>query len=143
MSQDQSPNSAQHGNIAINVTPQDGQFLCALKSEFMGHSLPSRGYRGQSVHHAIAIALEHLASDFRREAAANQKIDFDAVDRTPSGKVLEKRYHVILHYECVTKDESKFEAAHNVRLGNQVVENAEITVIQIDDGLPIDTRRKR
>jgi hypothetical protein len=43
---------------------------------------------------------------------------------------------VILHYERLVEDESKFDAAHNTLLGNTVVENAELTIIQVDPDLP-------
>jgi hypothetical protein len=90
---------------------------------------------GQSQEHAIAIALEQLAADYRQKAEAQQPGDWLAVERSESGTLIDKHYHVILHYECIAEDESKFEAAHNVRLGNTVVENAEITVIEIDGDL--------
>lgn len=51
--------------------------------------------------------------------------------------IQEKRFHVILHYERVTEDESKFEALLNTQLGNTVIENAEITIIELDPTLPI------
>ena len=54
-----------------------------------------------------------------------------------SGEPIEKRYHVILHYERIAKDESKFEAMHNTMLGNTVVENAKISIIEIDPDIEI------
>ena len=54
-----------------------------------------------------------------------------------SGEPIEKRYHVILHYERIAKDESKFEAMHNTMLGNTVVENAKISIIEIEPDIEI------
>jgi phosphoribosylformylglycinamidine (FGAM) synthase PurS component len=45
-----------------------------------------------------------------------------------------------LHYERIAKDESKFEAMHNTMLGNTVVENAKISVIEIEPDIEIETR---
>jgi hypothetical protein len=45
---------------------------------------------------------------------------------------------VILHYERIAEEESKFEAIHNTIMGNTVVENAKITVVEIDANLPIE-----
>jgi len=68
------------------------------------------------------------------------------VDRSTSGKGIDKRFHVILHYERVAEEESKFEALENTLMGNTVVENAEISIIQVDPDLPIEPleiRRKQ
>ncbi|MBE9096907.1 hypothetical protein IQ252_24100 [Tychonema sp. LEGE 07203] len=54
-----------------------------------------------------------------------------------SGEPIEKRYHVILHYERIAKDESKFEAMHNTMMGNTVVENAKISIIEIAPDIEI------
>ncbi|MDJ0677874.1 MAG: hypothetical protein QNJ36_21240, partial [Calothrix sp. MO_167.B42] len=54
-----------------------------------------------------------------------------------SGEPIEKRYHVILHYERIIKAESKFEALQDTLLGNTVVENATVTLIEIDVNLPV------
>ena len=70
------------------------------------------------------------------EAEAEQRLDWEAVDRSASGKAIDKRFHVILHYERVAEEESKFEAMTNTLLGNTVVENAEVTIIQVDPGFP-------
>ena len=67
---------------------------------------------------SVRRAEENLARTFRMEAEAEQNIDWDAVDRSPSGKVDEKRFHVILHYERVAEEESKFEAMVNTQMGN-------------------------
>jgi phosphoribosylformylglycinamidine (FGAM) synthase PurS component len=77
------------------------------------------------------------------EAEAEQNIDWEAVDRSPSGKVNEKRFHVILHYEHVTEDESKFDAMQNTLLGNTVIENAEVSIIQVAPDLPIEPLERR
>ncbi|WP_221643802.1 hypothetical protein [Nostoc sp. UCD121] len=54
-----------------------------------------------------------------------------------SGEAIQKHYHVILHYERVGKAESKFEAMQDTLMGNTVVENAKVTLIEIDTNLPV------
>ncbi|WP_224095707.1 hypothetical protein [Nostoc sp. MS1] len=44
---------------------------------------------------------------------------------------------VILHYERIRKAESKFDALQDTLLGNAVVENAKVNLIEIDNDLPI------
>lgn len=97
-------------------------------------------FYGQTKEHAIAIALENLASRYRQQAEESQNIDSLAVEISDSGEPIEKRYHVILHYERIAKDESKFEAMHNTMLGNTVVENAKISIIEIDPDIEIEAR---
>ena len=127
------------GNIAITVIPQaTDRFICEVTLSLEGRTGPTRTFHGQNPKHVIAIALENLARGFRMEAEAEQNIDWDAVDRSPSGQVNEKRFHVILHYERVAGEESKFEAMVNTQTGNTVVENAEISIIQVDPDLPIE-----
>ena len=126
--------------IALSVEDQnDGQSLCQMTIASGEQSEEPRRFHGQNPDHAIAVALEDLAARYR-EAAATQGIDYMAVERSPSGEAIEKRYHVILHYERVAEDESKFEAMHNTIMGNTVVENATIEVIEIDRSLPLDPR---
>ncbi|MEA5579379.1 hypothetical protein [Anabaena sp. UHCC 0451] len=93
---------------------------------------------GVNKEHAIAIALEQLADEYRRIAEERQNIDWETVERSDSGEPIAKHYHVILHYERIAEEESKFEAMHNTIMGNTVVENAKITVIEIDPSIPID-----
>jgi phosphoribosylformylglycinamidine (FGAM) synthase PurS component len=66
-----------------------------------------------------------------------QSVDWEAVERSSNGEILQQRYHITLHYERITEDASKFEAIHNTILGNTVVENATIAVIKVDEGLPL------
>ena len=40
-------------------------------------------------------------------------------------------------------DESKFEAMHNTILGNAVIENAEVSIVQIDPELPNEPWERR
>jgi hypothetical protein len=40
------------------------------------------------------------------------------VEISDSGEPINKYYHVILHYERIAEDESKFEAMHNTIMGN-------------------------
>jgi phosphoribosylformylglycinamidine (FGAM) synthase PurS component len=60
------------------------------------------------------------------------------VERSQTGEAIIKSYHVILHYECINEAESKFEAMHNTIMGNTVVEDAKITVIEIKPDLPVE-----
>lgn len=125
------------GAIAITVIPQaNGRCVCEVTPSLAGRTGPTKRFHGQTSNHAIALALEDLAQGFRAEAEAEQDIAWEAVDRSPSGKVINKRFHVILHFERVTEEESKFEAMHNTLLGNTVVENATIAIIQVDPDLP-------
>ncbi len=125
------------GTIGVHVVPQpNGSWVCTMTSSFAGRERATKSVHGQSPNHAIALALEGVALAFRREAEAEQNVDPEAVDRSPSGEIINKRFHVILHYEDVAEEESKFEAMANTLLGNTVIENAEVSIIQIDPGLP-------
>ena len=125
------------GTITINVIDDNGQYVCQVSSS-LEH--PSNEIRccGQTPEHAIAIALEQLASEYRQIAEEHQNIDWDLVERSETGEPITKHYHVILHYERIAESESKFEAMHDTMMGNTVVENAKITLIEIDADLPID-----
>ncbi|MEH1887519.1 hypothetical protein [Nostoc sp.] len=127
------------GTITIAVQPQDnGQYICQLSSSLSDSPRKNVQCYGQSKEHAIAIALEQLADDYRRIAEERQNIAWDTVERSDSGKPITKHYHVILHYERIAEEESKFEAMHNTIMANTVVENANITVIEIDADIPIE-----
>lgn len=78
-----------------------------------------------------------LASQYREIAEVRQNKDWEAVERSASSEPIKKRYHVILHYERIIKAESKFEAHMDTLLGNTVVENAKVTLIEIDPNLPV------
>ena len=93
---------------------------------------------GQTKEHVIAIALEKIAESYRQLAEEVQNINNLAVTRDETGNPINRRYHVMLHYERITKDESKFEAVHNTIIGNTVVENATISVVEIDSDLPVE-----
>jgi len=126
------------GNIAITIIPQaNGVFVCEVTPALEGRIGPTERFHGQNRKHAIAIALENLARAFRTDAESEQKIEWEPVPGSTSGKENDQRFHVILHYERVTEEVSKFDALHNTLLGNRVVENAEISIIQIDPELPI------
>jgi len=125
-------------NIAISVTPgENGHYLCRLTLTLQGRTREPQSFQGQSPNHAIAIALEDLARELRLQSEAEQNLAWDAVERSLSGDVMEKRFHVVLHYERVVSEESKFEAMHRTLLGNTVIENAEISIIRVDPELPI------
>jgi phosphoribosylformylglycinamidine (FGAM) synthase PurS component len=126
-------------NIAIAIQPQDnGHMLCELNNPA---GEPIRAY-GQTPEHAIACALEQLAAQYRQLAEAQQNLDWDAVEQSESGEPIEKQYHVMLHYESTITAPSKFEAMHDTMMGNTVVENAKITVIEISPDLPIEPLRR-
>ncbi len=116
----------------------NGYTLCELNHP-VGE--PIRSY-GQTPDHAIANALEQLANQYRKTADADQNIDWSAVDRSESGEPIEKEYHVILHYETITTAESKFEAMHDTMMGNTVVENALISVIEVSPNGSIEPLRR-
>ncbi|MCZ0898811.1 hypothetical protein ON021_02680, partial [Microcoleus sp. HI-ES] len=102
------------GTIAIDVCAQsNGQYLCQISSSLGDRPDDTMNFYGQTKEHAIAIALENLASRYRQQAEDSQNIDWDAVEISDAGEPIEKHYHVILHYERIAKDESKFEAMHN------------------------------
>ncbi|MEA5620536.1 hypothetical protein VB711_22240 [Cronbergia sp. UHCC 0137] len=127
------------GNIRIALLPQDnGQYICQLSSSLSDSPKENIQCYGQTKEHAIAIALEQLADEYRRIAEEQQNIDWLTVERSDSGEPITKHYHVILHYERIAEEESKFEAIHNTMMGNTVVENAKITVIEIDPEISID-----
>ena len=126
------------GTISITVFPQDnGQYVCDIKSSLIERSHSTRFY-GQTKEHAIAIALESLADEYRQKVEEEQNIGWLAVERAESGEPIQKHYHVILHYEEIAEAESKFEARHNTLLGNTVVENAKISVIEISPDIQIE-----
>ncbi|MBD2302982.1 hypothetical protein [Nostoc sp. FACHB-190] len=128
-----------NGNITIALLPQDnGQYICRLSSSLSDSPRENIQCYGQTKEHAIAIALEQLADDYRKIAEQRQNIAWDTVERSDSGEPITKHYHVILHYERIAEEESKFEAMHNTIMGNTVVENANITVIEIDPNIPIE-----
>lgn len=126
------------GTLAFTVQPQaHGQYLCHLSSSLSDRSSEPIQCYGQTPEHAFAIALEKLADDYRSLAEEQQNIDWDAVERSETGEPIGKHYHVILHYERIAEAESKFEAMHDTIIGNTVVENAKITVIEIEPDLPV------
>ncbi len=125
------------GTITINVQDDNGQYICQMSSS-LEHPRNKIRCCGQTPEHAIAIALEQLASEYRQIVEERQNIDWDLVERSETGEPITKHYHVILHYERIAESESKFEAMHDTMMGNTVVENAKITLIEIDADLPID-----
>lgn len=123
--------------ITINVQPdENNQYICQLSSPIEPSSNEIRCC-GQSEEHAIANALEQLASQYRQITEERQNTDWEAVEYSVAGEPIQKRYHVILHYERIRKAESKFDALQDTLLGNTVVENAKVNLIEIDDNLPI------
>jgi len=125
--------------ISITVLPQDnGQYVCEILSSLSASASDNIRFYGQTKEHAIANALEKLADDYRSSAEDSQDIDSLAVELSETGEPIEKHYHVILHYERIASAESKFEATHDTILGNTVVENAKISVIEISPDIPIE-----
>ncbi|NJK75412.1 MAG: hypothetical protein HC942_16990 [Microcoleus sp. SU_5_6] len=125
--------------ISLAVIPQEnGQYICQISSSLSDRPDEQSNFYGQTKEHAIAIALEHLASRYRKQAEKLQNnTDWDAVELSDSGEVIEKRYHIILHYERVADEESKFEAMQNTLLGNTVVERGKLSIIEIAPDLPV------
>lgn len=127
------------GTISIAVLRQDnGQYVCEMTSSLSDRMNNSTRFYGQTKEHAIARALENLAAQYRQIAEKSQNKDWLAVERSESGEAIQKHYHVILHYEEIAEAESKFEAMHNTLLGNTVVENANISVIEISPDVQIE-----
>jgi hypothetical protein len=119
------------GIIALTVIPQaNGRFVCEVTPALAGRAVTTKSFHGQTAKHAIANALEDLARALRADVEAGQNVEWDAATRSPSGIVNDKRFHVIVHYERLVDEESKFEAKHSTLLGNSVIENAEVTLIQ-------------
>jgi len=131
-------------NISITVQQQgNGQYICQLSNSLANLSNNDIRCYGQTREHAIANALEKLAADYRQIAEDQQQnIGWDEIKKSETGEVIENSYHVILYYEDIIEVESKFEAMHNTIMGNTVVENAIITVIEIDKDLPIELLTK-
>ena len=126
------------GTIAIDVCAQsNGQYLCQISSSLSDRPDDSINFYGQTKEHAIAIALENLASRYRQQAEESQNIDSLAVEISDSGEPINKYYHVIVHYEEISEAESKFEAVHNTMMGNTIVENARIAAIEISPDIEI------
>ncbi|MEG4800895.1 hypothetical protein QUB63_13395 [Microcoleus sp. ARI1-B5] len=127
------------GTISIAVFPQENeQYICRISSSLSDRPDEQSNFYGHTKEHAIAIALEHLATRYRQKAEESQNhIDWDAVELSDSGEPIEKCYHVILHYERIAKEESKFEAMQNTLLGNTVVERGQLSIIEISPDLPI------
>jgi hypothetical protein len=124
--------------ITLTVIPQEnGQVVCQRLIQPEGQVGDVQSFYGQSQNHAIAVALEQLAEEYRKAANEDDPSDWQAVVRSPEGEIIQQRYHVILHYERIAEDESKFEAMHNTLMGNTVVENATLAVIPVDESLPI------
>jgi hypothetical protein len=127
------------GTISITVLPQaNGQYICQMAPTLNGSEREEIQCYGQTQEHAIANALEQLADSYRQKVEEQQNLGWDAVERTEMGEAIDKHYHVILHYERIAEESSKFEALHNTIMGNTVVENAKITVIETDADLPIE-----
>ncbi|MCC3442826.1 MULTISPECIES: hypothetical protein [unclassified Microcoleus] len=127
------------GTITIDVCAQsNGQYLCQISSSLSDHPNDTMNFYGQTKEHAIAIALEHLADEYREKAEESQNIDSLAVELSDSGEPINKYYHVIVHYEEISEAESKFEAVHNTIMGNTIVENARLAAIEIAPDIEIE-----
>jgi hypothetical protein len=63
------------GTISIDLLPQDnGQYFCQLSLSFSDFSREDIRCYGQTREHALAIALEKLAQDYRQMADEQQNI---------------------------------------------------------------------
>jgi hypothetical protein len=134
------------GALGITVLAKEtGKYVCQLSRSLKARGMPSIDGApvtdilcdGQTPEHALAIALEQLAAEYRQKAEERQNIDWDAMEKTASGEVINKPFHVTVHFECIFQDKSKFEAMQNTLMGNTVVENAEVTVIAVDPTLQV------
>lgn len=126
------------GTLSITVLPQaNGQYVCQLSSSLSDSPRTDIQCYGQTKEHAVAIALEQLADNYRRIAEEYQNLDWDVVERSEFGAPIDKHYHVVLHYERIVEAESKFKAMHDTLMGNTVVEDAKITIIEIANDLPV------
>lgn len=113
-------------NLTLKVEANEKQtFVCQIDSNSSDAALSTVG-EGQTPEHAIAIALERLAEQYRNMAELNELT-------SEAGQ--KKRYHVILHYERMVTEDSKFDALHNILIGNVVVENAKRWAIEIDSSV--------
>jgi hypothetical protein len=125
-------------NLSITVTLENNDYyLCQLSNPLPDSSPNTINCYGQTQEHAIAIALEQLAEQYRQIAEEQQNVDMLTVERSADGEAINKLYHVTLNFECIIDAESRFEAMHNTIMGNTVVENAKITVIEVGDDLPV------
>jgi hypothetical protein len=117
----------------------DGQYFCRLSRlpEIGSAPIANISCDGQLPEHALAIALEQLASEYRRMAEEIQNIPTLAVEKTAEGEPISKCFHVTVHFEGIFRGESKFEAIHNTLTGNTVVENAKVTAIEVDPTLQV------
>ena len=74
------------GSIAVFVIPQaNGLYVCKVKPTLPGGPCKTKSFHGQTANHAIANALEDLARALRVEVESGQNVDWEAVDRSPSG----------------------------------------------------------
>ncbi|MCW6048780.1 hypothetical protein K4039_01465 [Lyngbya sp. CCAP 1446/10] len=127
------------GTISIAVFPQENeQYICQISSSLSDRPDEQSNFYGQTKEHALAIALEHLADEYREKAEESQNIDSLAVEISDFGEPINKYYHVIVHYEEISEAESKFEAVHNTMIGNTIVENARIAAIEIAPDIEIE-----
>jgi hypothetical protein len=133
--------------LGITVLAKEaGKYICQLSRSLKTRGMPSIDGApvtdilcdGQTPEHALAIALEQLAAEYRQIAEESQNIPTLAVEKTAEGEVIERYFHVTVHFEGIFKDESKFEAIHNTLVGNTVVENATVAAISIDPGLQVN-----
>ena len=128
-----------HIMLSLTVTAQENeQYICRVTSSLGEQTGDTKTFRGQNQNHAIAIALEKLAADYRQAAEEEQQIEWDTIERSEAGTPVQNYYHVVLHYETIAEDESKFYAMHNTIMGNTVVENATITIVQVEPDFAIN-----
>jgi len=128
-----------YGEFAYNVEKvADERFACEMTFGRRGEKVFVKRHEGRSINHVISGALEGMAHYFRRLDEFDQDVDWEAVEYDANGGVVKKRFHVILHYERIADEESKFEAMHNSLLGNSIVEQASVTLIQINPTVEIE-----
>ncbi|MEM9215271.1 MAG: hypothetical protein AAGD25_13090 [Cyanobacteria bacterium P01_F01_bin.150] len=120
------------GNFPIELQQLDnGQYSCQLGLAFENDTESGVQCYGQTADHALANALEHLAAHYRQRTENQQNLN--CTDEARKG-----HFHVILHYERIAENETVWESSFNTIIGNTVVENAQISVIEIQPTLPIN-----
>ncbi len=127
------------GTLKITVLPKsDGLYVCQLSRSFNGFPTDDISCDGQTPEHALAIGFEQLASEYRQKVEESQNIPSMAVEKTAAGKVIEKHFHVTVHYECILEEESIFLAHQAPLMGNLLAEDSQVTVIAVDPALQVE-----
>jgi hypothetical protein len=82
------------GTISVSVSPENGGYSCQVSSSFNSETIR---FYGETQDHAIAIALECMAAQYRNEAEQKQNGDLNIEEAMLAKHPELKRYHVTLH----------------------------------------------